>query len=154
MTCQTVMQTEPVTLPETATLGQALDLLFERRIKTVPMVDGSRRYKGLFGIYTLLPRLLPRAATLGDAAELTDLTFVKDSLDNLRARLDSHLGEPALGFAEPAFPPLSPNESLAEVLLLLHRHRHLLPVVDPDGGRLLGIVTYWGIVAKLTGRAV
>lgn len=152
VTCQTVMLSNPVTVLDSSSLATAIDLLFRHRIKNLPVVDSQGVYRGLFGIHTLMRHVLPRAATLDESARISDLTFVHDTLENLKERLTSRLTEPVLNFADTALRPVAPNESLAETLLLLYRHRHNLPVADPDSGRLLGLVTYWGILAKLTGR--
>jgi len=152
MTARTVMLPEPVTIPDTANLAQALDVLFRHRIKAVPVIDATRRYRGLFGMHGLVRHLLPRAATLDDGASLTDLTFVHDTLETVKERLNGALNDPVLRFVDRDLQPMSPDESLLETLLLLHRHRHTLPVVDPASGRLLGVVTYWGIFSRLTGR--
>lgn len=152
MTARTVMLPEPVTVPDTASLAQALDVLFRHRIKAVPVVDASGRYRGLFGLHSLVRQLLPRAATLDQGASLTDLTFVHDTLDTVKERLSARLNDPVLRFVDRDLPPVGPDESLLETLLLLHRHRHTLPVVDPASGRLLGVVTDWGVLARLTGR--
>lgn len=151
MTVQTVMLSEPFTVRDSATLAEAIDLLFRHRVKNLPVVDTHGVYLGMFGIHTLIRRLLPRAATL-DGASLSDLTFVRDNLDNLRERLGGHLREPVLQFADRELRALPPDESLMETLLQLHRYHHVLPVTDPASGRLLGIVTYWGMLARLTGR--
>jgi CBS domain-containing protein len=151
MSARTVMLPKPVTVADGANLGQALDVLYQHRIKTAPVVDAAGRYRGLFGIHSLVRHLLPRAATL-DGASLTDLAFVHDTLDTVKERLQGSLTEPVLLFADRDLLPVKPDDSLVETLLLLHRHRHTLPVVDPANERLLGIVTYWGVLAKLTGR--
>lgn len=152
MTCQTVMLQKPVTVRDSDSLTQALDTLFAHRIKSVPVIDSEHIYRGLFGIHTLVRVLLPRAATLNEGSGLTDLAFVHDTLDNLKDRLTQRLPESVLAFTDTSFAPLAPTVSLLETLLLLHRHRHSLPVADPATGRLLGIVTYWEMLARLTGR--
>ena len=152
MTCQTIMLSDPVTVLESASLADAIDLLFRHGIKNLPVVDANGRYKGLFGIHTLVRHLLPRAATLNADTHIGDLAFVHDSLENLKERLSDRLNEAVLLFADTALRPLAPDMSLIETLLQLHRHHHNLPVADPHTGRLLGIVTYWSLLAKLTGR--
>jgi CBS domain-containing protein len=152
MTCQTVMLPDPVTVLESASLADAIDLLFRHRIKNLPVVDFAGLYKGLFGIHVLVRQMLPRAATLDTEASIGDLAFVHTTLENLKERLTSRLDEPVIRFADTALQPLAPDMSLVETLMHLYRHRHNLPVVDPQTGRLLGLVTYWGILAKLTGR--
>jgi CBS domain-containing protein len=152
VTCQTIMLSNPVTVLDSASLADAIDLLFRHRIKCLPVVDSSNHYKGLFGIHTLVRHLLPRAATLDGEARIGDLAFVQDTLANLKERLTGRLGEPILGFADTALRPLAPDMGLVETLLHLHRHDHNLPVTDPHTGRLLGLVTYWGILTILTDR--
>jgi CBS domain-containing protein len=152
VTCQTVMLSEPITVRDTAPLAEAIDLLFRHHIKNLPVVDANGIYRGVFGIHTLVRQLLPRAATLDEGAGLTDLGFVHDTLDNLRDRLAGHMQEPVLQFADRTVQPVAPDASVMETLLRLHRQRAILPVAEPASGRLLGIVTYWGLLAKLTGR--
>jgi CBS-domain-containing membrane protein len=143
---------DPISVLDSASLADAIDLLFRHRIKNLPVVDAAGRYKGLFGIHMLLRHVLPRAATLDGDAGIGDLAFVHDTLENLKQRLTGRLGEPVIRFADTALQPLAPDMSLVETLLHLHRHQHNLPVADPRSGRLLGLVTYWGMLASLTGR--
>lgn len=154
MACQNVMLINPVTVNDSALLSEAIDLLFKHRIKTMPLVNDHGLYRGLFGIHTLIQTILPRAALLNNGAGLTDLTFVHDTLATVSERLTERLKEPVLDFSDRQFTPLAPDESLLETLLFLHRHRHTLPVVDPSSGRLLGVVTYLGVLAKLTRRTL
>ena len=151
MTCKTVMLHDPIKVYDTATLGDAIELLYHHQIKTLPVVNAQGIYQGLFGIHTLVGRLLPRAATLDKGAGLTDLTFVHDNLDTLCVRLMELLPEPVLQFTDRELRPISPDASLMETLLLLYRHRHNMPVVDPRDGRLVGFVTSWGVLGKLAG---
>ena len=152
MTCQTVMLPDPITVLESASLADAIDLLFRHKIKNLPVVNASGLYKGLFGVHTLVRHILPRAATLDGVTHMGNLAFVHDSLVNLKERLSGQLDEPVIRFADTALLPLAPDMGLVETLLQLYRYRHNLPVADPHSGRLLGLVTYWGILAKLTGR--
>jgi len=146
------MLPNPVTINDSASLWQAIDALYSHRIKSVPVVDASGHYRGLFGMHSLVRHLLPRAAKLDGGASLTDLAFVHDTVDTLKERLAGQLGEPVMQFVDQDAAQVAPTESLVETLLRLHRHGHTLPVVDPASGRLLGVVTYWGILAQLTGR--
>ncbi|MEK7711766.1 MAG: CBS domain-containing protein [Pseudomonadota bacterium] len=152
MTCQTVMLLNPVTVLDSASLADAIDLMFRHRIKNLPVVDVTGLYKGLFGIHTLVRHMLPRAATLDGDTHIGDLAFVHATLDSLKERLTDRLDEPVIRFADTTLQPLAPDMGLVETLLHLYRHRHNMPVADPHTGRLLGLVTYWDILAKLTGR--
>lgn len=152
MTCKTVMIPNPFAVRETATLGEAIDWLFVHNVKNLPVITADGLYRGLFGIHTLIRHLLPAAATLTDGASLPGLAFMHDSLDSVRERLKEHLMKPVLEFTDRELAPVGPDISIMETLLRLYQLHHLLPVVDPGSGRLLGIVTYWGLLARLTDR--
>ena len=153
MTCESVMLTDPVTVPDTATLGQAIKLLLEHQIQDLPLVDAQGRYCGLFGMRNLVRQLLPRAATLNAGASLGDLGFVHDNLAAVQERLAGKLNDPVIDYADRELQPVAPDTSLMETLLLLYRQHHLLPVVDGKTGHLAGIVTYWNILARLNGQS-
>jgi CBS domain-containing protein len=152
VTCRTITLSSPITVRESARLTDAIDLLFRHRIKSLPVVNADGLYQGLFGIHTLVRDLLPRAATLTEDARLGDLAFVHDTLATFKERLAGRLAEPVIQFSDTTLRPLVPEMSLVETLLHLHRYHHNLPVVDPQTGRLLGLVTYWSVLAKLTDR--
>jgi len=154
MTAQSIMISNPVLVPASASLAQAIDVLFSNRIKSVPIVDDNQIYRGLFGMHSLVRHLLPRAARLDAGASLTDLNFVHDSIDSIKERLSGNLNEPVTKFVDAELVPVAPDESLLGTLLILDRHRHTLPVVDRASGKLLGVVTYWGVLSRLTGRPV
>jgi CBS-domain-containing membrane protein len=44
---------------------------------------------------------------------------------------------------------VSPDTPLVETLLILYHARHSLPVVDPDNGKLVGVVSYWDAGEKI-----
>ena len=44
---------------------------------------------------------------------------------------------------------VSPDTSLVEALLKLYNTRNSIPVVDPDSGKLLGVISYWDAGEKI-----
>ena len=47
---------------------------------------------------------------------------------------------------------VAPDTSLAETLLELYHNRTSLPVVEEETGRLVGIVSHWGVGMAVLGR--
>lgn len=166
MTVELLMNTRPTTLQATETVEHALNQLLKHHYRMLPVVDADGRFLGVFGIHHLLGLLLPKAATVPGG--LTDLAYVRDSLKDLRRRV-REIGEQSVqeclknhaeavsqlaphGSGEDTPTVLRPGTPLIEVLLLLYRTRMSLPVVDPDSGRLLGVVFYWEVFHKLAGK--
>jgi CBS domain-containing protein len=44
---------------------------------------------------------------------------------------------------------VGPDTPLLETVLILFRTRASLPVVDPDSGKLLGVISYWDLGEKI-----
>jgi CBS-domain-containing membrane protein len=130
--------------------------MFQHRIRTLPVVDAQDVYQGLFGIQFLLKELLPKAATLNQERGLSDLTFMHDSLDDVRSTLKERLASlypQAVGTAvHREIAPLSADDSIPEAMLRVYHAGFSLPVIDEKTQKLVGIVSHWSILAKLTER--
>jgi CBS domain-containing protein len=150
------MTTPPVAIRADASIAAAIDLMFQQRVRTLPVVDAQDVYQGLFGIQFLLKELLPRAATLTLERGLSDLAFMHDTLDDVRSTLKERLAAlypQAVGTAVHCeIPPLSAEDSLLEAMLRVYQAGFSLPVVDKNTHKLVGIVSHWSILAKLTER--
>jgi CBS domain-containing protein len=44
---------------------------------------------------------------------------------------------------------VGPDTPLLEAVLILYRTRASLPVVDPETGKLLGVISYWDLGEKV-----
>ena len=144
MTARLVMNPTPVVLRRTARLGDAARLILEHHFRNLPVVDEAGRYLGVVSANRLLSLLLPKAATLEGAA-LEALPFVKDTLDDLRARWRDARELPVTDCLDTDVETVTPETSLAETLLSLYHNRTSLPVVEAGTGRLVGIVSHWTV---------
>ncbi len=147
-TCAEIMIADPVTVPATATVEQALELLLRERFHSVPVIDDGRRFKGLFGIDNVCRLLLPRVVTMEGG--LGDVSFASENLDDMRQRFDAIRGKPVVELAEAKVSTVQPSTPLLRGLQLLHRERTLVPVVDPATGRLEGVLAFYGLLARLS----
>jgi CBS-domain-containing membrane protein len=152
MTARLVMNSEPTVLHATDTIATGMRYIMTHRFRTVPVVDEKRRYLGMFGVNCLLRLVLPTAALLEDG--LKSLSFVSDSLLDLRLRLKAWEDKPVTSCLSREVPVVSPNTSLVETLLVLYRERAAVPVVEPDNGALVGVVTYWDVGARILEQEV
>jgi len=140
-----VINTHPVTLTLNHTIGEALQLMLQHRLESMPVLDEQQRLAGRFGVHELLGLLLPKAATLEPG--LSDLSFIANTSEHMRTRLrqvsahrvGDHLSEAVT---------LRAGTSLPEALLLLYRHGSELPVVETNG-QFVGMVSPWEILAAL-----
>jgi CBS domain-containing protein len=150
MSVRAIMTAEPLTLRADETIGRAVDLLLQHRFIVLPVVDDKGCYLGEFDVWDLLGLLLPKAATLDDL--LPDLKFVADNLPELQARLGGLRDKPVGSVARKSLPLLRPDTPVTEALLQFYRLRSPLPVVDEETGRLIGILSYWDVIAAVAGR--
>jgi len=129
------MTPNPLTIPPSATLGDALSLMMRNGVHALPVVDG----RGVAGIIT---RSDLRAALGGSDPESSDEldTAVHDHIE---AGGDIELGWPALG----------PESTFIDACrLLLHEHVGAAAVVDEDRS-LVGILSVTDLLAEMIRRA-
>ena len=150
MTARTLMNDRPVTLRQTDRLRDAAEIILTHRFRNVPIVDERGRYLGVVSSNRLLASILPKAATMDDG--VTDLSFVKDTVEDLRERWREAENLPVTQFIDTTLRTVPPGASLAETLLALYQNRTSLPVVEEDSGRLVGIISHWGVGMAVLGR--
>lgn len=131
------MKTEVVSINAEATLFEAAKLLANKRVGTLPVVDGARQLVGLTTMRSLVQVFLPDFITL-----IENVDFVKDfgALQELsQADIDK---ANTLTVAEIMEPPFSIEEdcSLVRALSVMSTHQMPdIPVVRQ--GKLVGIVS-------------
>lgn len=137
------MDPNPTVLAATDSVGKGIGYIMENRFRNVPIVDERGRYLGVFGINCLLRLVLPQAALVEHG--LTDLSFVSDSLADLHRHLKEFEDKPVTICLSDEATVIGPDTHLMETLLVLYQTRRSVPVVDPQDGRLVGVVSYWDI---------
>lgn len=150
MTARLVMNEHPITLRRTDRLRDAAEIILTHRFCNVPVVDDAGRYLGVISTNRLLKAILPLAATIEDG--LTNLSFVKDTLEDLRERWHEAADLPVTTVMDTDIRTVTPDTSLTETLLELYHNPPTLPVVEEATGRLVGIVSHWGVGMAVLGR--
>jgi acetoin utilization protein AcuB len=119
------MTPNPVTVTPDATLAEVWDLMRDRGIRHVPVVDAGTLV-GMVSDRDLAHVDLPRLLTLEGA-------------DALRRELSV----PVVKMMTPDVVAVGPDTEMEDVVDLLIEHRvGALPVVRPETGELMGIVSY------------
>lgn len=138
------MKRNVVSIPATASLGEAAFTLSARHVGLLPVVDGQGQLVGLLGLRDLLALALPSFVNLvGDVDFVHDFGAVETSTPDaaLLARPVSSLMQPVTAVDEDC--------GLLRAFALMLQHRlHDIPVVDKNGA-LTGIASRVDIGAAI-----
>jgi len=137
-------------LLDTDTVADATRRMLGDRVSDMPVVDASGALVGLFALDRLYAALLPRGALLGDG--LADLAFVSDTLGQLREKMREVERHPVREFTVMPEQVVHPDTTPLQIILLLHHGANSIPVVSPESGKLVGMVSARDVLAALTDR--
>jgi CBS domain-containing protein len=138
------MKRTVVSIPATATVGEAAALIVARHIGLLPVVDAQGRVLGVLGVRDLLTLELPAFVNLVD-----DVDFVHDfgAVETTRPSPEA-LAQPVTSLMRPATMVPEDCGLLRAYALMLQRDLHDLPVIAADGA-LVGIASRVDIGAAL-----
>jgi CBS domain-containing protein len=137
------MDPNPSVLHPEDTIGRAIDTIMENRYRRLPVIDDEGRFVGVFGVSCLLRLVMPRAVVMEDGLE--SVPYVRETLSDLHRRLNKVKDEPISLCMREEMVRVGPDTPLLETLRILYRNRASLPVVEPDSGRLLGVISYFDV---------
>ena len=150
MTASAIMTANPPTLREGESVAEAAAKLVAHRYAGLPVADAGGRFLGMFGIYDLLSLLVPRVALAGDL--LPNLRFLGDDPSQLRETYQSVKDKPVGQVCDRQAVTLRPDTPLIEVVRLFCRNYAVLAVVEPESGKIAGIVSSWDALAAIAGE--
>jgi CBS domain-containing protein len=134
-----IYSTTFASLRDTDTVADATRRMLGDRVSDLPVVDASGALVGLFRLDRLYAALLPKGALLGDG--LSDLAFVSDTLGQLREKMREIEHHPVREFTVMPEQLVHPDTTPLQIVLLLHQGANNIPVVAPDTGKLVGMVS-------------
>jgi CBS domain-containing protein len=146
-TASSVMDPHPSVMHADEPITKAIDIVMKNRYRNLPVVDSDGRYQGMFGINCLLRLVIPNAALMDRGLE--SLAFVSDTLRDLRRRLEEFKDQSVSLCMGEEVRVVRPDTPLIETLLIMYRTKSSLPVVDPETGRLVGMISYWDVGEKI-----
>jgi CBS-domain-containing membrane protein len=147
MTATSIMDPNPTVVKPTDLIKTAIGYIMDNRYRNLPVVDDEGHYLGSFGVTCLLKNVLPKAVLMKHG--LTSVPFVQETLADLHNRLHELENHTVAMCMNTEARTVSPDTPLVESLLILYHNRDSLPVVDPDSGKLLGVISYWDAGEKI-----
>jgi CBS domain-containing protein len=147
MTAATLMDPNPKVLHPEDSIITGIEIVMKYRYRRLPVVDAEGIFQGVFGVNCLLRMALPKAVVMEDGLE--NIHFVRETLPDLRRRLKEVENEPIAMCMRQESIQIAPDLPLLETLRTLYLACASLPVVDPDSGKLLGIISYFDAGEKI-----
>jgi CBS domain-containing protein len=147
MNATAIMDPHPTVLRPNDIIKTALDYIMENRYRNLPVVDDEGRYLGSFGVHCLLKNVMPKAVTMKRG--LDNVGFVQQTLTDLHNRLIEIEDKPISMCMNRDAETVAPGTPLLEALLVLYNARNSIPVVDPESGKLVGVISYWDVGKKV-----
>ncbi len=155
LTCKDVMGIEQSTLRPADTVSTAFHLMRQKGIRFLPVVAEDGTYIGVFTSPTLIKLLLPRAITIQMSGKgsrsLSNLGFYHVDEEDFHDSLAEEKDEPVINhLSDPDnIPIVSPDTPMMEGILLLHKYKRHVIVVEPKTGRFVGVVSINSVLKKI-----
>ncbi len=147
MTATSLMDPHPKVLHPDDSIMTGIELVMKYRFRRLPVVDDEGIFQGVFGVNCLLRLALPKAVVMEYGLE--NIHFVRESLSDLRRRIQDVEKEPISICMHQDSIQVAPDLPLLETLRILYMTRASLPVVEPESGKLLGIISYFNVGDKI-----
>jgi CBS domain-containing protein len=135
------------------TLIDCVRTLLENRVLAMPVVDENGRYLGQFRKNQLVSAVLPQVAVHDQRferiARMIDAGLLRDTMADVRERFAAIADDPVTLHLDKEAPVLKPEQPLVAAMFYLFRGRNFLPVVEPDSGILVGVVSAWDVLESI-----
>ncbi len=144
MSARLIMDSNPIRIHPSDTIGVAARKIMRRRYRSLPVVDDERLFLGVVKVNDLLRLILPTDATNESISSAVE-HYKNLSVEDLRENLDRLLEDPIAPHIDKEVVTVAPETSLVETLLTMYHQEKNLPVVDRKTGRLEGMISYYDI---------
>ncbi|MBR2790900.1 MAG: CBS domain-containing protein, partial [Eggerthellaceae bacterium] len=136
-TLETIMKRDVFTVPDTATVAQAMQLLTGRGISAAPIVDADNHVVGMISDGDIIRAMAKRGRSYMDPIAMI---INSEKLDpDFSHKLDEVMNSPVTAFATMNVISVDVHDSFDEVCRVLgENHLRKAPVLD--GGKLVGVV--------------
>lgn len=155
MTTKSIMTSHLYKLSPKDTVADAIALMREKHVRSLPVVDDSGYFIGLFSLRRMFHLLLPKAASsLGDYS-VSDLHFLPDDGGQMGDRWTKIAGQAVVNFLEKKKKLMfcKPDTAFPELLALFDQSDDSsLPVLIVEGGnkkKVVGMVSPWDLLEGL-----
>lgn len=153
VTCRSIMATGYPVLSAGMTLIECVRTLLQNRVLAMPVVDESGKYLGQFRKNLLVSEVLPQVAVhdlrFERVSRMIDTGLLHDTMADVRERFAAIADQPVSRYLDKEAPVLRPDQPLVTAMVYLFLGRNFLPVVDPDSGLLVGVVSAWDVLESI-----
>ena len=152
---ESIMKRDVFTLPQTATVQDAMQLFIDKNISACPIVDAKGEPCGFISDGDILKHLARQSETYTDPIALIAATAQDETPYNEKLERIMELPVTAVGARESI--GVNIHADIGEVCRVL-AHNHLKKVPVLEGGRVVGVInrsdiTHYSIQAYLAGRS-
>jgi acetoin utilization protein AcuB len=147
MIASTIMTSGVVTLGHKDTMLSAIKLISEKKLRQIPVIDGSNRVVGVVTPRKLMKAILPPYVADGT---IKDVGFAPE-LPEFVENIDSLASKSVDDILDTEFVSVGPETHSMEIAALFVNSKkpvESILVVD-DGKRLLGIISPWDVFKRL-----
>ncbi len=156
LTCKDIVQNNQETLLPTDTVSRAFYLMRKKGMRYLPVVSEDGEYIGVFTSPTLIKLMLPRAMTIHLGGKnsnkgLYDLNFLNMEEEDFYGALVEVKDEQVQNYLsdEKNIPVIPPNTPIIEGVLLLHKYKRHVILVEPETNQFVGVVSINAILKKI-----
>ena len=137
---EAIMKRDVYTLPENATVAEAMELLVDKNISAVPLVNAAGEAVGFVSDGDIMRYLSKRSAMVMDPVVMIVQTMQADGDNKDFARkLDELMGKPAKSIGAKGIIGVDLHADLPEVCRVLGEN-HLKKVPVLDNGKIVGVI--------------
>jgi CBS-domain-containing membrane protein len=149
MSCKAAMIKKIIIVDPDLTVAEALCIIGEHAIRSVPVVDKDANYYGMFGLHSLMDDLLPTAARMEGG--ITNLSFLEGGAPGAAKRIRKLAPQAVRTIIQPVEDEsiLSPDLPMLEAIRRLSVYGSPLPVLD-ENKKFLGLVSEQSCLNELT----
>jgi len=134
-------------------LTECVQALLTNQVLAMPVVDGNGKYMGQFRKNLLIASILPQVAVhdprFDRIARMIDGGVLTETMEDVRERFSAIADKPVSRYLDTDTPVLRPEQPLVATMFYLFHGRNFLPVVEPDSGLLVGVISAWDILEKI-----
>ncbi len=157
LVCKDVMNQNQLTVRPETTIIDAFNLIRKYKVRYLPVVNEDGTYFGVFTSPTLIRMLLPAAATIelasnqSSAMAVANLNFFEitpeDFADRLQNLADEKIGDHISDKRK--IPIVSPKKGIMDGVMLLHKYKRHVILVEPDTRQFVGVLTINSVLGHL-----
>ncbi len=157
LTCKDVMNENQITVKPETNVVEAFNLIRKYKVRYLPVLEDDGTYIGVFTSPTLIKMMLPAAATIkltgnqSSAMVVDNLNFFEIEAEDFAERLDYLVNEKVGDHLSKKrnIPIVSPNKGIMDGVMLLHKYKRHLILVEPETRKFVGVLTINSVLSHL-----